>query len=83
MKLRFSYSGGFMRFAPAACLAVLGPALFAAALIPGSRPTPEPAFNHAGMKGQHRQDGKAKTAPLAVTVKTDLLRVAALVENSL
>ena len=83
MKLRFILAKRSMRLAPAVCLAVLGPALFAASLIHVSRPDAAPTLDHTARKGPHRLDGGVKGPQLAETVKADLLRIAALVEGNL
>jgi hypothetical protein len=83
MKLRFILAKRSLRLAPAVCLAVLGPALFAASLIPGSGPGGATALDHTARKGPHRLDGSVKGPQLAERVKADLLRIAALVEGNL
>ncbi len=82
MKLKSVLQKRFVRYAPAVLLAVLGPLLFAAALVPASNRAAGPAPGSAGMQGQHRPLGSAKQeSRISQTVKANFLRVAALLES--
>ena len=82
MKMRFLLQKRFVRYAPAVLLAVLGPLLFAAALVPASNRAAGPAPSRAGMDGQHRSGSNLKQeVRITQTVKANFLRIASLLEN--
>ena len=82
MKLKRIFQKRFVRYAPAVLLAVLGPLLFAAALVPTSNRAAGPAPSRASMDGQHRSNpGMKQELRLSQTVKTNFFRIASLLEK--